>query len=400
MYLASAFSNHTDVVSAVNSLMAQLDGKVKPSYLVCYYTENYNVSSLINELKRAFPGIPFHGCSSCLGVMTDQGYHSSPAVALLAIQDTDSSAYGTSYQPFKPAIQLTDADVVESTNLAINLAIESADRKGELPSLILLHASVGNEELIIETIKSKFGFHIPLIGGSAADNGNFTSSSFLTDKGSATEGVSVSVFYPSSSISTYFSSGYLPAEMNGIATKVKGRVLYTIDHQPALEVYRRWIYEFSGKEVDHYLFNKTMAYPLGRVVGYLYDKPFYKLSHLLKSTDDGGVEVFSDIKQGERLYLMQGSSELLVKRASRVVEAAKNENLVSAPLEGGINIFCAGSMVLVKDRMDEVCHFLRESYREKPFICPFTFGEQGRFINEENVHGNLMASTALFYAEQ
>lgn len=400
MYLASAFSNHTDVISAVNSLMAQLAGKIKPSYLVCYYTENYHAESLTNELKRAFPKTPFHGCSSCLGVMTDQGYHSSPAVALLAIQDNGSSAYGTAFQPFKPSTELTDADVAASTSLAINQAIESANRRGELPSLLLLHASVGNEELIIDTIKNQFGFHIPLIGGSAADNGNFRHSSFLTDKGSAAEGVSVSVFYPSTSISTYFSSGYLPAEMNGIATKVKGRVLYTIDHQPALEVYRQWIYELSGKEVNHYLFNKTMAYPLGRVVGYLYNKPFYKLSHLLKATDDGGVEVFSDIKEGDRLYLMQGSSELLVKRASRVVEAAKNENLFSAPLEGGINIFCAGSMVLVKDRMDEVCHFLRNSYQEKPFIGPFTFGEQGRFINEENVHGNLMASTALFYAKQ
>ncbi|WP_245883999.1 FIST signal transduction protein [Vibrio albus] len=398
MQLASAFSNHTDIISAVSSLSAQLAGKVEPSFMVCYYTENYDATSLADELKNAFPGIPFHGCSSCQGVMTDKGYHIAPAVALLAIDDLESSAYGAYYQTFSNNSPTAES-VTQCTVKAVEGAIDSANRKGELPSLLLLHASIGNEELIIDAIKNKFGFHIPLIGGSAADNGNFQHSSFLTDKGAASEGVSVSVFYPSTSISTYFSTGYLPTEIYGVATKVKGRTLYTIDNQPALEVYKEWIYEHSGKrEVGHYLFNQTMAYPLGRIVGTLYEKPFYKLSHLLRSTEDGGVEVFSNIKEGERLYLMQGSSELLVSRASRVVEAAKNENIFSFPLNGGINIFCAGSMVLVKDRMDEVCDLLRYSYRESPFICPFTFGEQGRFLNEENVHGNLMASTALFYA--
>ncbi len=399
MQLASAFSKNTNINDAIASLKSQLSETITPSFMVCYYTENYDAEALSQALCNTFPNVNFHGCSSCQGVMTDKGYHFAPAIALLAIEDTGSSAYGTALIEYRSDKDMTTVNVVECTNKLVEEAIEKADRKGELPSLLLLHASVGYEELIIETIKNKFGFHIPLIGGSAADNGSFERCSFMTEQGTAQKGISVSVFYPSTAISTYFSSGYLPTEMHGIATKVEGRTLYEIDHQPALDTYQKWIYKCSGEyRTERYLFDQTMAYPLGRIVDYLYDKPFYKLSHLKKATANGGIHVFSNIKEGEHLYLMQGSSELLVKRSSMVVEAAKNENIFNAPLNGGINIFCAGSMVLVKNRMDEVYELLRIAYENRPFICPFTYGEQGRFINEENVHGNLMASTALFYA--
>ena len=399
MQLYSTFSHHVNVTKAIHLMASQLNGKLQPSFIVCYYTEDYDEKVLSAELKRTFPDVPIHGCSSCQGIMTDEGYHESPAIALLAIEDTASSAYGTSFKEFDTMSEPSNDDIAADTVQVIEDAIMNANRKGELPSLILLHASVGNEELIIEAIKNKFGFHLPLIGGTAADNGSFERCSFLTENGSAQNGLSVSVFYPSISLSTYFSTGYLPTTCSGVATKVNGRVLYSIDHKPALTVYRNWIHEYTeDSRIGRYLFDKTMSYPLGRIVDYLYDKPFYKLSHLLKATEDGGVETFSNISEGDRLYLMQGSTELLVKRASRVVEAAKNENILDLPLMGGINVFCAGSMVLIKGNMDEVCRSLRVAYEGKPFICPFTYGEQGRFINEENVHGNLMASTALFFA--
>ena len=398
MQLASAFSHSVDIKEALQSMASKINERLKPSFIVCFYTEGYDEQKLSSGLSNTFPGVPVHGCSSCQGIMTDEGFHESPAIALLALEDSASSAYGTAIRALDTEVEHTNEEITIESIRAIENAMKDADRKGELPSLILLHASIGLEETIIKAIKDKFGFHLPLVGGTAADNGGFESCSFLTEKGAAQCGLSVSVFYPSMSIATYFSTGYSSTTCSGIATKARGRVLYSIDHKPALTVYRQWIREYTNcQQMGRYLFDKTMSYPLGRIVDYLYDKPFYKLSHLLKATKDGGVETFSDINEGDQLYLMHGSTELLVKRASRVVEAAKNENILNVPLMGGINIFCAGSMVLIKDKMDEVCRSLCIAYDGKPFICPFTYGEQGRLINEENVHGNLMAATALFY---
>lgn len=52
----------------------------------------------------------------------------------------------------------------------IDDALSRVNRSGELPSLVLLHATPGIEETLIESIDNKFGSQVPIIGGSAADN--------------------------------------------------------------------------------------------------------------------------------------------------------------------------------------------------------------------------------------
>ncbi|EGR1019347.1 histidine kinase, partial [Vibrio cholerae] len=59
--------------------------------------------------------------------------------------------------------------------------------------------------------------------------------------------------------------------------------------------------------------------------------------------------------------------------------------------------FCAGSMLRLGQDIHKVQQKIMEQLNGCAFICPFTFGEQGRFINGENAHGNLMISSVVFY---
>jgi len=59
-------------------------------------------------------------------------------------------------------------------------------------------------------------------------------------------------------------------------------------------------------------------------------------------------------------------------------------------------IFCAGCMLTVRERMDQVVLGLRDNLADVPFLGCFTFGEQGCFIGGENRHGNLMISVTVF----
>lgn len=54
-------------------------------------------------------------------------------------------------------------------------------------------------------------------------------------------------------------------------------------------------------------------------------------------------------------------------------------------------------MLRLKDDMERVQLQMKEQLNGAPFICPFTFGEQGRFAGGENAHGNLMISSVIFY---
>ena len=59
---------------------------------------------------------------------------------------------------------------------------------------------------------------------------------------------------------------------------------------------------------------------------------------------------------------------------------------------GAMVIYCAGCMLTVRERMDEVVASLQGALGQQPFLGLFSFGEQGCFLGGENRHGNLMIS--------
>jgi len=112
---------------------------------------------------------------------------------------------------------------------------------------------------------------------------------------------------------------------------------------------------------------------LGRIAGTVHDLPYFKLAHPLRVTEQRGIELFAqayDISRSNRLD----------------------------PI-GGITIYCAGCMLKVKDRMKDVAKYVNIAMHNAPFVCPFTFGEQGQFVGGENAHGNLMISAVLFHRD-
>ncbi|MDF5114837.1 FIST N-terminal domain-containing protein, partial [Vibrio parahaemolyticus] len=168
--------------------------------------------------------------------------------------------------------------------------------------LILLHATPGQEESIIAYIDERFGTLIPIIGGSAADNNIAGKWSVITAQGSQTSGLSLTLFYSSQPVDIAFSAGHTPTNIKGVATKTNDRCLLEIDNEPALNVYRRWTnHQDNQVGKDNMLFTNSSAYPLGRIAGHLYDRPYYKLSHPIRETPDGGIELFTRIEEGDEL---------------------------------------------------------------------------------------------------
>ncbi|EDP60042.1 FIST N-terminal domain-containing protein [Vibrio sp. AND4] len=390
MQCKSLFTHITDEYLAIKQLRSELTEN-NLTHIICYYTEGFDIREIQSAFVDLFPNTSIHGASSCQAIMTNNGYHQGPVIAILAIYDSDQHAYGT-------GISTYGANVEASVEVALNMALTHADRIGEVPNLILLHATPGHEETIIECIDERFGTLVPIIGGSAADNHVEGNWSIMTGQGVQENGVSLTLFYSSQPVDIAFSAGHSPTDITGIATKTEGRYLLEIDNQPASEVYRRWTNHQETKSVqERFLFTNSSAFPLGRIAGHLYERPYFKLTHPIRETEQGGIELFTNIQKGESLTLMKGSRQHLVARAAKVVNAAFNQKLEKSRKIGGINIFCAGPMLHLKQDMNSVCEQINQELDNLPFICPFTFGEQGRFIGGENGHGNLMISSAIFH---
>ncbi len=340
--------------------------------------------------------VQIHGSTSCLGVMTNQGafVEGGKGCGFLAISD-EAGAYGSAVVAVE-----ADDDVEAAARSAILTALARAGRPGEAPELIWLSATPGIEERVIASIQETIGEGVPICGGTAADN-EVAGGWMVFDGASAHgSGIALSVMFPSVSLGYAFHSGYRPTSTKGRVTASEGRQILSIDGQPGAEVYNEW----SGGRIEQALNNKggsvianTSLAPLGRARDAVAGFDYYLLSHPESVSENSALGLFSNIDVGDEIVLMEGTEDNLVQRAARVAEnALEMARLDQSRLSGALVIYCAGCMLTVQDRMDEVAQGVCQALGDKPFLGSFTFGEQGCFIGGSNHHGNLMISVVVF----
>ena len=398
----------------VESVITVLEGIVSelgadPDLMILYCSEGYDLAELIAQIHARLPDTVLHGGTSCTGAMTELGVASlnDQGIAMFGISDP-SGNYGVGCADI-------GNDPVKAAEKAVNAALDQANCPGEVPAMIWLTAAPGHEESIIKGIGNILGNDVPVTGGSSADNSVSGNWKQFTKEKIRTDGVVVTVLFPSTDILFAFHSGYEPTgtkgiitraggyiatENKGIATEVSKRVLAEIGGTPAAEVYNTWIGGAISEQIQAgggNILQLTTLHPLGRVVGYVGEVPYYQLSHPDSVTADKGITLFSDISKGEEVVLMQGTIDSLITRAGRVALSSLDINMVNPEdIAGALVVYCAGCMLTVRDRLAEVVDSFRAALPGVPFLGTFTFGEQGCFLNGENRHGNLMISVLLF----
>lgn len=393
MHTASAFSVRPDTESAVREASRSLKDKLGeiPKIVLVYSTEHLATGALAATLQAEFPGVQIMGGTSCGGVMTEAGFHSAPsgALGLFGIVDRDGD-YGVGYAPIA-------SDPVAAGAAAVESALRAAGRDFETPTLVWCCQPPGHEESILEGIQTVIGYGTAIIGGSSADEEiagqwrQFAGDQTLEDH------VVVTVLFPSSRHGAAFQSGYARSEYSGMVTRASGRQILEIDHQPAAAVYSGWTRGAVPAAAEGMILAQSTPTPLGRIAGEAQGVPMFVLSHPALIGQDGSLSLFTDIEEGERVHLMQGSPVSLIKRAGLVVaDACALGGWKGSESLGGLVIYCGGCMLYVRDAMDAVVEEIRAAMPGTPFLGAFTFGEQGAIVDNCNRHGNLMVSALSF----
>ncbi|WP_119153212.1 FIST signal transduction protein [Caldimonas tepidiphila] len=396
MRIATAWSTNEQALPAFAGAYARLRARLgtDPSLLLVCHTEAYEPDALLAALEALPASVRVHGASSCLGVMTEEGYHGDDgrALGLWGLADADAEAsVGVGIGPLLP-------DARQAAIGALDRALAQAGRPGELPDLVWISASPGQEEEVLEGLRQVLGDAVPVLGGTCADNGVAGRWSLLTRDAWLRSGVVVTVLYTGLRCASSFQSGYSPTHCSGRITEAQGRVLHRIDGRPAAEVYDEWTGGLIRDALaGGVILPSTSLYPLGRVAGTVGHIPVYKLSHPDAVLPGGALSLFTRVEAGEEVVLMQGSPASLLTRAARVTDAALEfESLPRGDLEGALVVYCGGCMLTVRDDMARVVEGLNRSLDGRPFLGTFTFGEQGSVASRQSVHGNLMISSLVF----
>lgn len=395
MRVASSYSTERNGIAAVDSAYKTLLEKLgsAPGLILFFSSTEYNTSEINKRLSDISSGAFIHGSTSCLGVMTENGFHGENGFGLgmFGILD-EAGAYGV-------GSSIVTDDPRSEASIALKRALKAAGREGEVPAMVLIASSPGSEELVIQGIDDVLGPRVPVIGGSSGDNsisgkwGQFANGEVFANA------VVVTVFFPSTEIVFGYHSGYEPTKIKGVVTKSTGRTVFEINGRPAARVYNEW----TGGLISDFLLtggnilSTTTFSPLGLKSGTSGKISYYRLSHIQKVYADGSLALFANIPEGSEITLMSSNGDTLVRRAGELATAFMETYSVSRDdVIGAMFVYCAGCMLAIPGRMNDVVSGINSAIDGVPFIGTYTFGEQGCFAGGENRHGNLMISTLLF----
>ena len=142
--------SHSQAITAACQQLIDELGK-KPDFIMLQCSASDDTQNIVSQLHIKFPYTPLHGGTSCLGVMTEAGFHSKSGegLGLFAITDPDG-LYGV-------GSAMIDSSPREAARSAIKQALDKAGCSGEVPAIVWITAAPGNEEELLLGIADVVG---------------------------------------------------------------------------------------------------------------------------------------------------------------------------------------------------------------------------------------------------
>jgi hypothetical protein len=361
--------------------------KRSPTWVLMYGAEDSPFDTILAAMHRHCPRVPAFGATSFGGVFTSSGFLRK--VCLLAGDVNDG---------IRMAVSLQQVGASHAKECAAKACHEISSKLGTTPNMLLLHATPGFEERILEGVASVHAKNVPVFGGSAADDLLAGKARVFAGTAVVREGFVLAGIASARDLQGAFMGGFLPTEHVGTITRVEGRVVSEIDGRPAAELYDEWtggVITQQLKSGGSVVLNTNLS-PLSRTVGTAHGMQRRILSHphsVILPTK--ALSFFSEFKRADQVTLMTSTADPLVSRVRGTVERARGSQ-ARVP-RGALLVYCAGSLSTMLDQADRICREFERAVAGAPFVGIATAGEQGAFFaNAESWHGNLMCATVLF----
>lgn len=333
----------------------------------------------LKQLKEAFPNAHFAGCSTAGEIFKNSINDHSISVAAVKF---DKSRINTA----SAQIEVASESFSAGTQLAKVLL------KNDLQAvLILSDGLVVNGSTLVEGLKQNLPENVVVTGGLAGDGSNFKKTWVLQKDKPISHSVIAIGFYGNDLEIGYGSKGgwdiFGPERL---ITRSNGNVLYEIDGQPALELYKKYLGD-RAKELP----SSGLLFPLA-----ISEKPLSakQVVRTILSVDekDQSITFAGDIPQGWYGQLMKANFDRLIEGASKAGELAKMK--INSPQEClGIAISCVGRRLVLGERSEEEVEASHEMLGENSALIGFySYGEiSPSGLGSCDLHNQTMTLTAI-----
>lgn len=371
--------NKIDAGEALRAVLAPLVA-IQPNLVTVFGSVGFFKNAAWQAgLRESFPDAHLLGCSTA-GEISRAGVSDDSCVVTAAhFASAGLHAFST---------PLADMDDSQAAGERIGAALQSP----QLRAVMVFGPGVQiNGSALVEGIASQLG-QLPITGGLAGDGGAFTQTFTLGDDGASDRKV-VALGLSGDALSFGHGSfggwdAFGPARK---VTRAMGNVLYELDGEPALEIYKRYLGDLAAElPASGLLFPFAM---LGE------DHDAIGLIRTILGVDEaaGSLTLAGAINSTGYLKLMHASTDALVDGAEAAAKAAAT--MFRLPGESlAILVSCVGRKLVMGGRVEEEVEAVGEVLGQRAVLTGFySYGEISPFASGTacQLHNQTMTITCL-----
>lgn len=245
---------------------------------------------------------------------------------------------------------------------------------------------------LTKTLNEVFDNKVSITGGLAGDQDKFEETVIVYNNLVASNMVVALGFYGDNIEFGYGSmGGWDSFGVDREVTRSQANVLYELDGQPALELYRKYLGDHAKN-----LPASALLFPLSlRIAG---SETSLVRTILAINEDDGSMVFAGDLPQGSHVRLMKANFDRLVDGAFNAAEMSKI-SLDKSKADLAILISCVGRKLVLKQRVEEELEAIQEVIGEDVTTTGFySYGEMSPvkpFEQHCELHNQTMTITLI-----
>ena len=311
----------------------------------------------IDDIKGLYPLAQIVGCSTSGEICGEEVFNQNIVCTAVWFESTEIE------------VAEEEINVMEDSFGVGEKLAKKLDKAGLVHIMILSEGLNVNGSELTKGINNQMNDRISITGGLAGDQANFAETVIVHNHAGKKNLVLAIGFYGDHIQVGYGSmGGWDSFGVDREVTKSDANILYELDGQPALELYKKFLGDHAAN-----LPASALLFPLSLTIKGTVSSVVRTI--LSVNETDGSMIFAGDIPQGEYVRLMKASNDKLIDGANGAAEMSKI-SLKNTDPELAILISCVGRKLVLKQRVEEELEIVREVLGNNAAMTGFySYGE-------------------------
>lgn len=351
-------SNDPDTSQAIEEVLAQclvdLAGAI-PQAGILLAAPDFDHAQVLDVIHQTFPNIQLIGGTSDGEISSKLAFQEDSLVLALFCSD-------------QVEFQAAVGRHISSDPLQIaQQAVQAAQSRSQFPTALCIttpESLTTSGLLILQGLQQSLGPTVPILGGTTCDQWQFKQTYQFFGREVLTDALPILLLSGPIVFGHGVATGWTPIGQKGIATKVDGNVLYTINDQPAMEFYRDYLGDIRPSPAY-----RLAVFESNRADWYM------RTSNGSYDPSTGSITFFADIPPQSEVQVVGSNRDEIIDSARLSMQKALAHYSGEKPTVA-LFFSCTGRMHLLGSRAKEEYQALQPDVVEKMTCIGFyTYGE-------------------------